>query len=922
MHRRDLKVLFACFALLSLTFVSGRAQTPIAVDGVADKQTYTDIVTVQVPSQAGFETVATLNEQPFPLNEAVILTAPDYYELRVVRTPTVGAAESRLIRFLVVAAERVGTEWGLPPHVPSPLISSARSEFQGGHLRLMMPSRLPLGMELPVIAWIESEDAHAIRVNGALAADGFPDFWIRRGVGSAVQAMSGPARTLVYHARVGGLAVDQSVVIEDTTSWQSARGVLGSQTEWPAGGSIHVTGNLTIPAGGTLRIGAGCIIRLDPQVDFTNNGKILILGTRVDPVLFAPTSSNKPWGGFVMRAGTGEIDGTGVIFVGSGADATWFSKSGNPGSHRKEQALFFVNDNQRIRLKDAAAVSLAGQLGHAVKGGEFVFEHFLMQRTTSGGEFTGAKFSVNDSAFIECPADSTTFVDGDNDALYLVSGEHGFTNTLFGWTKDDGVDSGGSGVGKLRYQSCWFEATFHEGNSLSGAKDTIARDTVYLDCGQGLEDGYEAPVGVAEHCLFLANEVGVRHGDNYPNIGRYDGRITATNCLLLNNHRDVFGFNWRSSGWTNATGQMLIRDNWLTRSNAYFPDNRLWNPSVDASALAAFGARDAVGVGFATRGQFISAAQAFGGIPVRLSMACTREVIVRYVWEDDDGSVARGALRWTPGEIQSFIPVASAWEGLARVRLVDAEQAEITGSPTVIVQRFLKQPAQLLVKRGAIWKYRDDAVDLGQTWRLPGLDDAPWSQGPAPMGYGDGAEGTVLRATDSGPEPRPLTYYFRTRFTVVDPSEVGVLNFAVRRDDGVVVHLNGEPLFRMNMPDLTEIKYSTLASTSVADETSYFPTNLPAFLLLAGTNLLAVELHQSSPTSGDAHFDLELRSLPPEPPLVLRSAVWADAVYLFWDRPEARLTQSTDLHGPWTPILGAASPWSISGSGSRFFRLE
>src|SRR6185369_12829980 len=118
--------------------------------------------------------------------------------------------------------------------------------------------------------------------------------------------------------------------------------------------------------------------------------------------------------------------------------------------------LFFVQQSQSVSLNDSAVMYLAGQLGHSVSGGTFTFNRFLMQRTTTGGEFTGADFTVNDSAFIECPVDNADFVDGDNDALYLVSGNHSFTNTLFGWTKDDGVDSGGSGVGRLHYERCWF----------------------------------------------------------------------------------------------------------------------------------------------------------------------------------------------------------------------------------------------------------------------------------------------------------------------------------------------------------------------------------------------------------------------------------------------------------------------------------
>ena len=68
--------------------------------------------------------------------------------------------------------------------------------------------------------------------------------------------------------------------------------------------------------------------------------------------------------------------------------------TGNPGSHRKEQALFFVQQSQSVSLSNSAAISLAGQLGHSVAGGTFNFRRFLMERATTGGEFTGANFTV------------------------------------------------------------------------------------------------------------------------------------------------------------------------------------------------------------------------------------------------------------------------------------------------------------------------------------------------------------------------------------------------------------------------------------------------------------------------------------------------------------------------------------------------
>ncbi len=81
----------------------------------------------------------------------------------------------------------------------------------------------------------------------------------------------------------------------------------------------------------------------------------------------------------------------------------------------------------------------------------------------------------------------------------------------------------------------------------------------------------------------------------------------------------------------------------------------------------------------------------------------------------------------------------------------------------------------------------------------------------------------------------------------------------VKRDDGVVVYLNGSELFRDNLPDGT-ITYTTFASSPT--ENNSFPNIAPRSMnvdnLFSGTNVLAVEIHQSSGGSSDISFDLRL----------------------------------------------------------------
>lgn len=678
------------------------------ITGVSDKAApYVDTVTFSIGVQSGFAYGASLNQVPIPVGVPITVNTPDFYELRVAATNVfTSAVSNRYVRFIVRSAERGSTEWGLPPHTPLPVIPSSAEEFVGARLRILAPADFPAGYELPVVTWVVNGDGHAVRANGALEAAGQRSIAFKRGVGSGFLASTNPVGLLNYEASVGGLSTNKPINIEPEPAWNTVSGSLNGANVWPAGARIRVTSHLSVSNGVSLTIGAGAIVLLNPGVNIMNAGTITINGTVDRPVVFMPVARNQPWGGFFMRASTGVLDATGTIFTGSGADP-----NGGAG-HRSEQCLFLVDAAPRISLTDSAAIALAGQFGHAYGGGTFTFTRFLLQGATTGGEYTGASFTVNDGAFIDFPDDSANFVDGDNDALYFVSGTHAFTNTLFGWTKDDGIDSGGSGYGPLTYQSCWFESTFHEGNSLSGYKNVISRNTVYIDCGQGIENGYNAPTNRMDTCLFLANKVGARHGDNYDNIGGYGGRETVTNSLSLFNHRDVFGFNWQTgagNGWTNATGQMTIRGNWLSAPNEYFPDNGLWNPASDAHRLAPFltiPPSAKVGVGLAVRANQFPLSTLAQGVPVRLSSFTTNVVQVSYALTSPaTGLIGAGTLTFVPGETVKRIYPADidiaaqpAWD----VVLTGAVGAELTGVTTVTFSGTIARPEVGLAVSGPV----------------------------------------------------------------------------------------------------------------------------------------------------------------------------------------------------------------------------
>jgi len=94
---------------------------------------------------------------------------------------------------------------------------------------------------------------------------------------------------------------------------------------------------------------------------------------------------------------------------------------------------------------------------------------------------------------------------------------------------------------------------------------------------------------------------------------------------------------------------------------------------------------------------------------------------------------------------------------------------------------------------------------------------------------------------------------------VSNPVSVSGLNVSVQRDDGAVVYLNGVEVFRSNMPN-GPIDYLTFASMVVGgtDEITFFPQAVDPSLLVNGSNVLAVEIHQANAGSSDIILDLEL----------------------------------------------------------------
>src|SRR5208283_63164 len=104
-----------------------------------------------------------------------------------------------------------------------------------------------------------------------------------------------------------------------------------------------------------------------------------------------------------------------------------------------------------------------------------------------------------------------------------------------------------------------------------------------------------------------------------------------------------------------------------------------------------------------------------------------------------------------------------------------------------------------------------------------------------------------------------VTTYFRCPFVASAGVVITNLNLRVARADGVVVYLNGQEIYRTNMPagPLTATNLAVNPMT-IYTQDIFYPTNVPVANLATGTNWIAAEVHLASVAASAMGFDMEL----------------------------------------------------------------
>jgi hypothetical protein len=154
-----------------------------------------------------------------------------------------------------------------------------------------------------------------------------------------------------------------------------------------------------------------------------------------------------------------------------------------------------------------------------------------------------------------------------------------------------------------------------------------------------------------------------------------------------------------------------------------------------------------------------------------------------------------------------------------------------------------------LVPFGARWRFF--VIAPPSNWYSPSFSDAIWPEAPAKFGCGSGPTNlvTLLPSLKSA-------YYFRRNFVVANTNLEEFLLSATCTDNGtgtsLQIYINGRPI------PATDIN----AVSGQGNQVLYY--DLAPFItyLQPGTNLIAVELHNTFTTWDDVAFDVDLKVVP------------------------------------------------------------
>lgn len=162
------------------------------------------------------------------------------------------------------------------------------------------------------------------------------------------------------------------------------------------------------------------------------------------------------------------------------------------------------------------------------------------------------------------------------------------------------------------------------------------------------------------------------------------------------------------------------------------------------------------------------------------------------------------------------------------------------------------------------------------TWKsqVPFADSTWWKDGNASFGFGRTfvpPYNTVLQRGQGNTTPNHSTFFFRKEFKIANAAASSQYRLKVSYDDAFIIYINGVEVTRQRMVLNTADPYPGFYGLPAPGDSASLDTLISNSFFHNGTNLVAVELHQTGSGSSDIYFNLELTAATPATPAIYRN---------------------------------------------------
>lgn len=160
-----------------------------------------------------------------------------------------------------------------------------------------------------------------------------------------------------------------------------------------------------------------------------------------------------------------------------------------------------------------------------------------------------------------------------------------------------------------------------------------------------------------------------------------------------------------------------------------------------------------------------------------------------------------------------------------------------------------------IIKNGDDWNYYDQGYLDTDWYKKPTM--SYWKSGKTPLGYGDRKVVTTI-SFGNDQNKKDVTKYFRKTIYIGENSFIAY-EFKIQHDDGFVLYVNDQELYRGNMPN-GGITGETLAIATIQgrEEAEFKVKIFEPNIFRKGANTISVSIHQNRPSSSDCIFSLDL----------------------------------------------------------------